>query len=398
MVVRLFIAFLAIVMAALAGGQALSAVVEDRDPFVGMDIIPANGRVFARAAELRVQQAIVNNDSSMPKTLPSEAVDWATRGFRLDPSAPEAVRTLALAADVEGNTAKARALMRMTSRLSRRDSVTDMWLSRDYLSLGRPDLAYGFYNVTLLTTPVAARFLLPKMVANLNQPGMIDLMSRLLKSRPFWADDFWREVIQTPAVIASGAALRLRTGDIGSPDGAAVDQALLGELVARGRLDDAARYYRAVSGRKPASDNLESDFSRSADFPPFDWDLTAKGELAASIDSRAGRLYISATPGAFGVAARRLVLANGGTYRLSIDFDNQNDPGATIQARLRCASGAPDSVSGWSTPARTIGHPVLSLAAPKSACPYKWLELQVSASPDGDQSDIAIKHLVLQRQ
>jgi hypothetical protein len=398
MLSRLVIALLAAVVAALAAGQAISAVSENLDPLAGMHMMPTNGRTLALAAELRVQQAVARTNGSMPKKLPGEAVDWARQGFLLDPSAPEAVRTLALAADLEGDKAKARALMRLTAGLSRRDSVTDLWLSEDYLSIGHPDLAYDYYNATLLTTPTAGEVLLPKMAAALDQPGMIDLMSRLLRSQPFWAADFWRQVSQSPDVAGNAAELRMKSGSPGAYDDKAINRTLLSQLVSQGKFEEAVRFYRALSGLSPQADRMTSDFSRPNDLPPFDWDLTSSGDLAASIDPRSGRLFVSASPGAFGIIARRLVRADAGSYRLAVRFTGTFDAKESLQARLRCATGQAGADTRWSEVLPAGAEPSIILSAPDSGCPYRWLELELTVPPAASVNDVAIERITLTRQ
>jgi len=398
MLTKTFIALAALIVAAMAASQAMSMVAESPSPTLAMKLIPADGRAYSRAADLLVRQAIADSNGAMPDEIPGNVVELARRGFRLDPSAPEAVRTLALAAEAGGDKDKARELMRLTSRLSRRESVTNMWLSQDYLAHGQPEIALKYYDITLRTSPAAAQLLLPKMAAALQQDGMVELLGRLLHERPFWAADFWRQVIRVPQAAENAARLRSLTGHTGSPDDETIDKILLGQLVTQRRFTQATGLYQNLLGHTPERGGLVSDFRRSPTLPPFDWDLVSNGDLAASVDPRAGELYVSASPGAYGIIARRLVRADAGNYRLTVDFVGSLDARVALRARFRCALGGKGGGTFWSPPLAAGQQSALNLAAPESDCPYRWLELQLAAPATGGPSDIVIDRVALNRE
>jgi hypothetical protein len=218
--------------------------------------------------------------------------------------------------------------------------------------------------------------------------GAVEALTPVIGPDPRWASDYWILVVARPPSLVNAAKLRLaimaapwrQTGI--KP----TDQSLLSGLASIGQFDMAQSLADGLDGkaRRGGDANVlnSAGFAALPTLPPFDWQLSAAGNLGASIDVAEKRMVISAIGGAHGVAARKLVKLRPGGYALSwtLSSDAVIGPG-TLTAGISCAekgaAAAPLSV------ALSSGKKQEFLTIANGDCRWHWIDLTVSV-PDGE--------------
>lgn len=371
-----------VALAAVAAIQSIGVVFERSAPQVALALPFVSGKARASYADslFAAQQAAAPN--GQPTSFDPAIVRQARTAFRSEPTAAEAVRILAFEQAARGNQASARRTMALAEQLTRRDTAANMWLARDRALQGDLSGALLYYDRTLRTDDAAAQLLIPMTVKLLQNADMVEPMARMLAQNPPWARDFWNQAVNDNDALANAAALRMRF----PPRQEALtdlDASLLRRLADTGQFDAAERLFRHLAPGRSAGSDLATGFTGAPVYPPFDWDLTSSGELGAGIAH--GTLQISALSSAFGVAARRLVPLDAGTYRLFAEVSAPRPPKGEATLELQCATGDP------AAPLATIDLANQTAAVVKlgPGCRFYWLQVRVNA-PAGSGLDLTL--------
>jgi hypothetical protein len=358
-------------LAVLSASAALGNALARRAPVEAAAIPPHNGFASAAAASALVARVAQGRESLAGVAIPVEVERLSQRALLAEPTAVQAVRNLGLYRAARGDTARARSLMRLAERLSRRDTVANMWLAEDALQRGELAPALVRIDAVLRTDAAAKAVVLPRLAAMLDLPGAGEVLGGMLASEPPWAHDFWSAVVTSGTSPRAAAELRLALHRRGAHQAPGHDAALIEQLVAAQAFAEALALREAVGGR--------------GHFPPLDWRTGADPGVAVSLDGGGG-LRVSARAGRGGMVAQRLVRLAGGAGMLRIASDGA--PGA-LSARLACAELAGERTLALDIP---LAGGAGRFANP-TACRHAWLTL--SLAPGERERDFTIAAVTL---
>ena len=349
--------------------DSLAFVIRPADPALALRIDPHNAEIQASRAE-----QLLRLDPSANRRA---AEELARQSLRRSPVSAAGATMLATARDLAGDTSTARRLMDYSESVSRRDLPTQLWFVEDAVRRNDIPLALHHYDIALRSSVVAKPLLFPVLIQATAQPAVVDGLIDTLAARPLWAESFLDQVSHDGPDLGGVGRLLVGLARRGytPPEAAAA--------LATARMVDAARYdlawqvYVASHPRAMRGAVRDPNFVRAGvDEGPFDWALVpAEGVVAEPrrYGTQDGLSYAVAT-GAGGVAARQLLLASKGTYRLTGRAFAQLAGSAPAQLRLRCA-GSGAAIATIVAPAKDAGF--ASRIVIPSACPAQWLELWV---------------------
>ncbi|RYM07832.1 hypothetical protein [Sphingobium cupriresistens] len=245
--------------------QSLALVLPDSRIEEAYALAPNNGRIAGR-----LSQALYRPDASEADRI--RAVILARNALLHDPTAVEAVATLATDALARGDQEDGERLLAYSQRLSRRDLRTQLMAIE--LAVAQDDIsgALRHYDIALRTKKNASELLFPVLTSALSNPSIRTELVKTLTGQPIWGTKFiYHAARSEPDPAASAAFFRaLQAARVPVPEAAGV--MLINKLLAAKLFDDAWTYYAIThpdsdprQSRDPAFKTLLE--ARSA----FDW-------------------------------------------------------------------------------------------------------------------------------
>ncbi|WP_152998586.1 hypothetical protein [Sphingopyxis sp. H115] len=374
----------ALALAAVAGLWSYAIASEARAPAKSLAVpTPFDGVARAELA-FRSFAARTARDPAA-RIDPTERA-LALQGYRAEPLSPAALGIVAMAMTDPKDAARRQSLLENASLLSRRSVL----VSNEMIKLAaarNDDTAFFTWLSRLMLTGVEARRVYGAAMAEATaKPGAVAALTPILGAKPRWADYYWTLVVGRPNSWVNAASLR---GAVARPPYrqtavSLTDQTLLARLVRVGKFAEAHALARDLGLRGSQGGALlqNGDFAAAPLLAPFDWELSAEGNLGASIDAKNKQMTVSAIGGASGAAARQILRLAPGNYKLSwaISSATPFEPG-TIAAGLRCADPRVQVASPAPIPL-TAGQSDADWTVPASDCQWYWFSIDARV-PDG---------------
>lgn len=269
----------------------------------------------------------------------------AVKALKSEPLASEALRQLGQYYALTGHVAKGRDLIELSSKLSRRDSQTQLWLAEDGLRNDRTMNALRSLDVVLRTQPNTREASFQAMGSLLGDAEFRSIFVKYMGNRPPWLKQFIEFNIQTlkqpQALSQTLTALRPFPRDLLTD---ATSGQLLTSLVNQAPIQYSKEFYEHI----PGSDSkvlTSLSFPRPTDalrLPPFGWELLSDNNVQgfADIDGDTVSIGALATPGRRGMAARKILFLTSGNYRWTgtTDLSEMRDR-ATASVNVLCNVG-----------------------------------------------------------
>lgn len=275
--------------------HSLAYMIRGSAPARAHALAPWDGRITA----------LLSEQLSGPDATPADrkqADELARLALRQDPTAVPAVATLGINAQVRGDTAAARRIFVYSEKLSRRDLRTRLWAIED--AVGRGDIpgALRNYDIALRTSRIAPDLLFPVLASAISDSDIRQALIATLVLRPAWSEQFLGFVAGTGPDARATASLfeALQRRGIALPAGAA--PALVGRLLAENHVDDAWRFYTALTPGADRRVARDPDFTANLQSPtPFDWlPITDSGVSATLQRGERGGIFDFAVPSNLG--------------------------------------------------------------------------------------------------
>jgi hypothetical protein len=273
-----------------------------------------------------------------------EAAIAASRALRDEPLSPAAFRLLGFAETSERHADKARALMTLAHRLSRRDAATSVWLIHDSAGHGDLQATLVYYDEALLTSADSATVLFPPLAAALFDPAVRHALSTYVRNRPSWMPQFLRFAAEAGTTPDHVASLVIEAG--GLPPTSYYDglhARILGQLAEKSSMKLAQSYLQHVVGIAPGitSDPRFTPQTTDPTLGPFAWRFIDQPEIGSALDDQ-GALQVRAATDRQGVVVRRVLIASAGTYDFtqSVKFP-PGTPMARLRWEVRCFPATP---------------------------------------------------------
>lgn len=362
------------------------------------DIGPEQAEALARdpaALEqfLEARRAAASGDliNEFPR-VSDELLSVARLAYAADPLNVPALRTIALGRVAHEDLERARRIMRLAVRLSKRDDVTDLWLAQDYGRLGDVDNMLASFDHALRTSRRAREAAIGPVVGLTGSPDSHAALGDLLKERPDWELAFWNEFSYNPVALANAGAFFENTGLSVEQVPERSRRALYANLKRDGHFDAlyrlAALDPAAAAGAKALS---AGEFIAADGGNPLGWALRSRGDFAARVHNTTEELQIDARAGSFGVAADRVVRLDG-DYELAIRMAEPVPDNANLELALVCLGSNEFELGTISLdPGSEAGETVLSAGT----CEFANLEVSFDVDPGRRAALIRIASILL---
>lgn len=349
---------------------------------------PENGRSKAEYSDEIFKQAALASEGGLPEVVDPAAYQLARSAYSSEPLNPVALRMMALEMAESGKDEAAQRLMELTSQLSKRERVANIWLAQRFANAGENEKALSHYDMLLRTSRAAVQQIVPVLTANMADEEMVGPVAQLMRRDPPWAFVFWNRLVRTTPALANAAKLRLQLADTNISTNTESDALLVSNLIAAGQFENGLKLARSLNRLDIEQGGISNaSFAALPKLAPADWELVSEGERGASIDARGdGNLLISALPGASGLVARQLVQIPNGRQSLSVTGLSGLDGGAAVMLQLSCASGESSAAVAQITATQDTDQATQF----NSNCEYSWLEIAIDNSDNDAPADVMI--------
>jgi hypothetical protein len=377
----------AFVMASLACANAIKNIAITAKPELALRL-PFN---HSTAPAILADRLIAKSYSSINS---SEILHLVKTSLTSQSINPRALRLLGFIAEAKGNEAKARKLITLSERSSRRELATQFWLIEDNIARGDLGGTIAHYDIAMRTRPESRSVLFPILAGALGEPSVRQSLAQRIQNNPPWLQGFVSHIINDGRQVDEFTSLLIASH--GLPGDAAyrpLEQALLRQLLISQYFEEARRYYLTLdrSAANIISDARFTDASTDERFAPMTWQMTPSAEFGgvfeadAASHQRTARIF--ANSGARGVALARLLYLPSGVYFLSEKASfTKRSSGADAFWQLRCASKNSGRVlwagQGKESSASMIVVPI--------DCSAQTIELQVA----GGSGQVGLEYLI----
>lgn len=344
-------ALVTLVLAGLAWANALDALAAPVNPSLALSVRPGSARALSRDAEFSLAKAL-----SDKREYPV-AERKALRAIAAAPANPRALQVLGLAAQQRNDTRSAGRFMTLSSQLSRRNGLVQIWLVDRAARAGRSAEALTHFDITMRASPAFSAQLYPILANALQSREIRDAFRPYMRSNPSWLAPFLgfaADQSPNPAYVAKAI---VEAGGI--PPGnefRGTTALLLEKLSANGKFADMAQFFRSArsGGDTGAMTSLSVDRAGTdPDFTPMTWKLAESGDVQVSpiaaerkgrfglrfeaFDTRgaeAAHKYLFLKPGAYRIAHRAIALGEGsGRLQLALVCPGARAPLARLDLR-----------------------------------------------------------------
>ena len=379
----ILLATVALAYAAFTG--AVANVARSVRPEIALRFSPGNGGAWAYQAD---QTATVAQGKAS-----AQAASQAMNAVRRSPLSARAVRVLALRAAAVGDERRLSALLMLASRISRRDTATQLMLIESGVAQGKIDLALTHYDIALRVAPDLSVALFPILTEAAVETPVRNGLVKTLRTNPPWAYAFFYQAARggdprTVAAIVNHTG-GLLTGDRYRP----LQDQLVSRLIDAGAFADARSVYRlARRGADRRWNEIAFTAADADQSDPASWRLIATDEMQAELTTGASnsfRLHLGVPVGRTGALARKTVFLAPGAYRVS-DATPTYAAGARLEWALRCPGRALAGIA-WTDIAPLRNGTTIEIP---DNCPAQSIELTATAGTVADlDTDVAAPEL-----
>ncbi|WP_257558087.1 hypothetical protein [Sphingobium sp. CFD-2] len=389
--VRLVLAGIAAALGTISVMQSVALVLPDSRIELAYALAPNNGHVAGRYSQLLSGPNASAADQA-------RAVAVANAALRHDPTAVEAVATLAVAALLKGDRAAAERLLGYSQMLSRRDLRTQLMAIELAVAQGDIVGALRHYDIALRTKKDAPGVLYPVLIAALGDPAIRNGLVQLLRSQPIWGSDFVNHVARSDGDPVAAAAFFRTLQEKRFPVSGPASATITNRLLAAGRFEDAWQYYASFREGVHKGRSRDPNFTAVIDAPTsFDWIATSRGGVSGSIlsDQGGGLFDFSISMGNGGIMLQQLQMLPPGDYVLEGRSVGVEQPARSRPYwRVRCRSGREVARADVPNSTEKNGQFAGAMSIPAD-CPVQILALVARSSDDIAGVSGQITHLLL---
>lgn len=312
--VRAFaIAVGSLALASLAGASAFSGWAGKFTPQVALAIDSSSPNALIAVNESAWR---AKDKSQFKKVAKSNAM----RVLQREPLSPRALRQLGIYYVMTGEPSKGRNLVAMSTLLTRRDAIGQMWLADDSARRGRIDEALQAFDIVIRTQPEAREVAFGAMNAALADPRFRSAFVKLAADNPPWLSPFVAFSIGTSTRPSDLADVLGKLRSISKsilPEKEA--GSLLSRLVSEAPIEDARDLYLSLPGaRRAVLTSISFPSAKEAfRYSPFGWEIFDNAGVQAFGSGKGADVMIEALvlPGYRGTAARKVLFLPKGTHR-----------------------------------------------------------------------------------
>lgn len=324
----------------------------------------------------------------------------ALETYLSEPLSSAAVGIIAAAMRAPADQRAREYLLGLAGRLSRRDSLVASQILEASALRGDNPTFFAWLSRSVLTNDERRTLYVGAMADATAREGSVEALTPVIGPSPRWDETYWEMVVRRPASLVNAAKVRIAVA--GNPwrqtEIKSIDRKLAVNLADNGEFDMVRELDLALGqggGRRDANLITNGNFASQPALPPLDWNLTALGNLGASIETRDKSLVISAIGGARGIAARQLISLPPGRYALGWGQSSSAaiKPDALF-VRIRCADPKSDPLAAATVPL-VAGKRNAVVEIPSDGCKWRWLSIEVAVPDDVAGLDVHLRSLSL---
>ena len=292
--------------------QSVALVLPDSRIEEAHALAPDNGRIAGR-----LSQTLYRPDASEADR--ARAVTIAHDALQHDPTAVEAVATLAADAFARGEQTEGERLLTYSQKLSRRDLRTQLMAIELAVAQGNIPGALRHYDIALRTKKNAPELLFPVLTSALPDPAIRTELVKTLGGQPNWSAGFINHAARSEVDPAASAAFfrALQARRVPVPDAAGV--AIINRLLAAQLFDDAWAYYAAAHPHSDRRQSRDPAFTNTVEARTvLDWTAVNSVGVSTAIlpEERNGLFDFTVSMGNGGPLLQQLQMLPAGDYIL----------------------------------------------------------------------------------
>lgn len=381
--------------ATLALGQAAASIGIGLEPFR-----PLGGSFFSfKAGQARYLEGIQNQEDAANN---HEILPFARNILQNAPLSSRAAWLLGVGFEARRDTQRASSIMAQADKISRRESLPQIWLAQQALRRGNASLGMRYFDVVLRTEPSIKPRILPQLSGLLEVAGGSELLQSYARPENAWYPDFLVAAATTQPDVRPVAKFMMRRGAYLPDDPASVEayQHVVRKLAEMGEYQYLLALYPRLPGARPES--LQSldfgGFGARAAYPPVDWDLQQSAGRSATPTSVADNkiaVEFIAAPGIVAPLARKLVMPRGeAAISFRITEKTAND-GSTAHWRATCLSSGRSSLVTQSADLFSAQlDRGIEFALPRT-CPLVMIEFVMAGGIGRDEARLLVESIDL---
>lgn len=380
----------------VAGGFAAAGAVVGATrvaaPQVALAIDPGD----ARATIMRAA-AKITDEASLRRLAPALAAD-ARRALRREPLQARALVLLGAVRQATGDKAGAAGLLRLSTRVTRREELAQLLLVESDIARRDVKGALRHYDTAMRTSEDADALLFPVLSRALADPGIRDAFVPYVRGNAAWLARFMDASLSYPGTAVQWADVIRRAGGLpGSPGYRDLERQTMFLLAREGRFAALRQLYLNLPGAKPGALREVALRPGASRFGVIDWQLTNDTQIQTAIYGEPGQaggaLQILSTRKLPTTGARKLLMLAPGRWRLSGQAAAE---GLALDLRLTCASEGKGFVAQT---VRIVPGPArfaVPFTVPAQGCSAQFVDfVSRSTGEDGVEGSVTVRGLAL---
>lgn len=384
----------ALIAAVIVCRHAASNILSATAPQIARSLDPSNPVAITRAID---RELAVRGLDRPP--LAHWAAD-AKRALRSQPLNASSLRTLGLIAAYTKDIDRARKLMSFANRLSRREGITQLWLSADAAKRNDARAAMTHLN-TIMTTEVGAwPTVFPMTLQLLENPRIARQFAVIIRDDTPWLPSFLTfATTDNPQPQHLAAVVRLAGGLPADPRYRVHETNLLWQLANASQPNEARQLLLDLRRATPQllSDGRFEQETLDQNLGPFAWTSTVSSDVDSYLEGNE-LVYVQVQPGKRVSVLQRLFALPPGRYRASAVVGTQLEgPRPIVELVARCASPVSTLNRSLTTIAGARERIDITFDVPVN-CSMQWALFFVTAHESATKSDVVISNIVLTRQ
>ena len=383
-----------------SAAHAIANIAWQKNPDLALRFVPDHPLALSLKADIQFME------SQSPASL-SKVEAMAKRSLKGQPLNAVAIRLLGYVADARGDRVKARELMLLAQKVSRRDFGTQLWLIEDAVARGDKKQALYHYDIAMRATPSSHQILFPTLTAALSDPDVRKGLAPHVRREPNWLSGFLTEAINTSENPANIADMLAKAG--GLPDTAgyrSLSNSLLLQLAAKSQFSAFRQHYATLPGSNATSLQTAalSTATVGVPYPIAGWQLAENPAIGGGFTppDKTGRISLSAFAGSGerGELMRKYLFLKPGNYRLFASYDAvEGAPDGEIRWVLMCLSTSGNTEAWFATSPVAKGKTVtvkdFTLAAD---CSNQLLAMQVAGGSGQLGAEFLLRSVDIKRR
>ena len=394
---RLFAVFVCVLLAYWAAANAVVNVTKRKNPDIALSFDSGDPVALTLTADLQFLAA--QDGPSLEK------VDYTARkALGVQPLNATALRILAYLADVQGDGLRARDLVVASTKLSRRDFGSQLWLIESAVRQNRTKAVLAHYDIAMRTSYDTRTVLFPTLVGALGRQDVRNALVPYMRAPPQWLPGFLHQAIGEADNPEDVAHLILLSGGFPSESSSSgLSDYLLSELAGKGKFRMYKQYYTSLPGAKVAalkSTAFDTD-TVGAPYPTAGWQLFegagVGSSFVASVDSGQSTLTVFAGSGERNIVTRKLLFLAPGRYRINVSHSSDSSSSnAEAIWDVQCVTGG-GTKSLWSktVPISRGRFSATGIFSVGSACGAEMLSLNVAGGSDQLGTEFSVEKVAL---